>query len=123
MDHSGDAMADMDHTPELQALSPRMFEARMAEGDAVVVNVHVPAGGTIEGTDETIAFDEIADSRRLPVEKGTPILLYCESGRMSDTAGRALLRAGYTNVGHLAGGLEAWRRADLQLTASPRLAR
>lgn len=75
MDHSGDAMADMDHTPELQALSPRMFEARMAEGDAVVVNVHVPAGGTIEGTDETIAFDEIADSRRLPVEKGTPILL------------------------------------------------
>ena len=123
MDHSGNAMEDMDHTPELQALSPRMFEARVAEGDPFVVNVHVPAAETIEGTVAAIAFDEIVDSGRLPADKATPILLYCESGRMSETAGRALLRAGYTSVGHLVGGLEAWRRANLPLTSESLLAR
>lgn len=123
MDHSGDVMADMDHISELQALSPRMFEARMAEGGAFVVDVHVPAGETIDGTDELIAFDAIVDSGRLPADKATPILLYCESGRMSETAGRAVLRAGYIDVGHLSGGLEAWRRADLPLTSEPLLAR
>lgn len=123
MNHSGNAMEDMEHTPELQALSPRMFEARVAEGDAFVVNVHVPAAETIEGTVEAIAFDEIVDSGRLPANKASPVLLYCESGRMSETAGRALLGAGYTSVGHLAGGLEAWRRANLPLASESLLAR
>lgn len=129
MDHSGDAMGDMEDmenmedTPELKALSPQMFSARVAEGGSFVVNVHVPAAETIEGTVEAIAFDEIVDSGRLPADKATPILLYCESGRMSETAGRALLRAGYTSVGHLAGGLEAWRRANLPLTSESLLAR
>lgn len=120
MAHSGDDMADMDHPAGLQELSPEQFEARIAEGDAYVVNVHVPAGDSIKGTDETIAFDEIVEPGRLPADKAAPILLYCESGRMSETAGRRLLRAGYMDVSHLAGGLEAWRRAGLQLApASP----
>lgn len=123
MDHSGNAMEDMEHTPELKALSPQMFDARVAEGDAFVVNVHVPAAETIEGTVEEIAFDEVVNSGRLPADKATPILLYCESGRMSETASRAMLRAGYTSVGHLAGGLEAWRRANLPLTSESLLAR
>lgn len=98
MDHSGDDTADMDHSAELQELSPRLFETRMGEGDTYVVNVHVPAGDSIEETDEAIAFDEIVESGRLPADKAVPILLYCESGRMSETAGRTLLQAGYQDV-------------------------
>ncbi len=123
MDHSGAAMPGMDRNPGLQALSPATFDARLAQGDAFVVNVHVPARETIDGTAEAIAFDEIATSARLPTDKTTPILLYCESGRMSETAGLALLRAGYVDVGHLAGGLEAWRRAALPLNREPLAAR
>lgn len=115
MDHSGADMADMDRDSGLQALSPAAFNARVARGDAFVVNVHVPARETIDGTAEAIAFDEIVGSKSLPADKTTPILLYCESGRMSETAGVALLRAGYVDVGHLAGGLQAWRRAALSL--------
>ncbi len=123
MDHSGDDMADMNHSAELQQLSPRLFEERVGAADAYVVNVHVPAGDIIEGTDEAIAFDEILESGRLPADRAVPILLYCESGRMSGIAGRTLLQAGYLDVSHLAGGLQAWRRADLQLTPAPPLAR
>lgn len=125
MDHSGESMAEMDHNSsvDLRALSPRKFEARISDGDSFVVNVHVPVDDRIVGTDESIAFDAIVASGRLPADKGKSILLYCESGRMSDTAGRALVEAGYTDVGHLAGGLEAWRRAGLELVPQPQLAR
>lgn len=116
MDHSGNGMAEMSHAEKLQELSPRLFEARVSEGDAFVVNVHVPVDRSIEGTDEAIAFDEILESMRLPTNKAVPILLYCESGRMSRIAGRALLQAGYSDVSHLAGGLQAWRRAGLELS-------
>lgn len=126
MAHSGDDMADMPDmgdSAELQELSPALFEKRMSEGDAYVVNVHVPLGESIEGTDDAIAFDEIAESRRVPADKAVPILLYCETGRMSEIAGRSLLQAGYLDVSQLAGGLEAWRRAGLQLTPVPPPAR
>lgn len=124
MDHSGDPMADMDHSSAagLQELSPLEFEKRLADDeDAFVVNVHVPAADSLVGTDETIPFDEIVDSDRLPDDERSSILLYCESGRMSEKAGRALVEAGYSDVGHLVGGLEAWRRAGLELALPPPL--
>lgn len=125
MDHSGESMAEMDHNSsvELRALSTREFGARISDGDSFVVNVHVPVDDRILGTDESIAFDAIVASDRLPADKDESILLYCESGRMSDTAGRALAEAGYTDVSHLVGGLEAWRRAGLELAPHPQLAR
>jgi phage shock protein E len=122
MDHSSDPMADMDHsgTDGLRELSPLEFETRLADDDAFVVNVHVPPGDSLVGTDQTIAFDEIVGSERLPdADTSSSILLYCESGTMSETAGRALVEAGYSDVGHLMGGLEAWRRAGLELAPSP----
>lgn len=127
MDHSSDPMADMAHggAAGLQELSPLEFEARLADDDedALVVNVHVPAGDSLVGTDETVPFDEIVDSDRLPEDERSSILLYCESGRMSETAGRGLLEAGYSDVGHLVGGLEAWRQAGLELAPQSQLAR
>lgn len=96
-------------------LAPVKFAERVADPGAFVVNVHVPAGESIAGTDAVIAYDEIADDGRLPPAKDTPILLYCQTGRMSQTAGRDLMADGYTNVSHLAGGLEAWEQARLPL--------
>ena len=117
MDHSSKPMQGMNHggTAGLQELSPLEFDARLADDDAFVVNVHVPADDSLVGTDETISFDAIVGSDRLADANPSSILLYCETGTMSETAGRALARAGYTNVGHLEGGLEAWRREGLEL--------
>jgi rhodanese-related sulfurtransferase len=88
-------------------LSPAEFEDVIAAGDAIVLNVHVPYEGHIEGTDAFIPFDEIASSS-LPDDLNEPIALYCRSGNMSATATRTLVEMGYTDVVELAGGMNAW---------------
>lgn len=115
MDHGpsrGDgAMASMDHGSMAYAsLSVDEFATGMSQG-AFVVNVHQPYEGEIEGTDAFIAYDEITGDRRLPSDTDTPILLYCESGRMSATAAEALVGAAYTDVAQLEGGMQAWEAA------------
>ena len=46
-----------------------------------------------------------------PDDEPSEIILYCRSGNRSELAGRDLLRAGFTNVAHLKGGLLAWKAA------------
>lgn len=87
------------------------FAARMAERDSVVINVHTPYEGELEGTDLSIPFDRITDDPRLPADRATEILLYCRSGSMSDQARRTLQSKGYRNVVDLDGGMRAWESA------------
>lgn len=115
MDHSGGGMSGMDLASDPMPLAPQAFADGVADPRAFVVNVHVPAGATIEGTDATIPYDQLVGDARLPAATDTAILLYCQTGRMSQTAGRELVAAGYTDVSHLDGGTDAWRRAGLPL--------
>lgn len=87
------------------------FAARMADRDVVVINVHTPYEGELEGTDLFIPFDRIAGDPRLPADRDTEILLYCRSGSMSDQARRTLQSTGYLNVVDLDGGMHAWEAA------------
>lgn len=109
MDHSttGDGHASM----PVEGLTASEFATRMADPDVFVVNVHEPYEGEIAGTDALIPYDRIAGDPRLPDDKDTKILLYCRTGRMSESAARALMGEGYTNVAHLAGGMQAWSAA------------
>lgn len=122
MDHgpSGDegSMASMESMESMDdasmtyaSLSVDDFDARISQG-AFLVNVHRPYEGEIDGTDAFIDYDDIVGDRRLPSDPDTPILLYCETGRMSATAADALVNAGYTDVAHLEGGMEAWKAAS-----------
>lgn len=78
--------------------------------DFFFVNVHIPYEGEIEGTDAHIAFDKIAENLdKIPSDKGARIVLYCQSGRMSEIAAGEFLRLGYGNVAHLSGGMIGWR--------------
>jgi rhodanese-related sulfurtransferase len=58
--------------------------------------------------------------RQLPAKKDAKILLYCQSGRMSDIAVRTLVRLGYTNLWHLKGGMVAWRLQGYPVLDSPK---
>lgn len=115
-------MPGMDHTApagstaarQLTALTPSEFGSRIREDRAFVVDVHSPADAIrLERTDAEISYDRIVGDTRLPADKRTPVLLYCETGRMSSAAGRALIEAGYRDVSHLRGGTDAWTRAGL----------
>ncbi len=119
MDHSGSSMAGMDHTTMTTpvGLGPAAFAERLAARDAFVVNVHVPAGEPISGTDASIPYDRIVDDPGLPASKTTSIVLYCRTGEMAITAGRALMAAGYLDVSYLKGGTRAWKQSGLAGTS------
>ena len=96
-------------------LDPEAFAARIADPEAMVVNVHVPYEGEIEGTDVHIPFDKIKGDERLPADKDTEIVLYCRTGRMSVTAAQTLEAEGYSNLVDLEGGMKAWEAAGKPL--------
>ncbi len=52
---------------------------------------------------------------KLPKDKATQLVLYCESGARAQLAGSMLIKQGYRMVGYLDGDLPAWRRAGLAL--------
>jgi rhodanese-related sulfurtransferase len=102
-------------------VTPAELNAMLGKKDFVLVNVHVPYAGEIAPTDRFIPFDAIeAGLRKLSVRKGAKVVLYCRSGAMSAIAARALVRAGYTDVSNLAGGMVAWEGAGLPLARRPR---
>ena len=121
MDHGESgavSMSGMDHRAAITAQAgPASFEKLLSNPAVMLINVHVPYAGEIAGTAQFIAFETIASDPRLPLDKATPILLYCETGNMSSIAATALTNAGYTNITELAGGMQAWQASGRTIVA------
>ena len=100
-------------------LDPAAFAERMKDSETKLINVHIPYEGELEDTDAFIPYDKIVGDSSLPEDKGTPILLYCRTGRMSQEAGAALHEEGFTNIAHLEGGMKAWEAAGKPLIQNP----
>jgi rhodanese-related sulfurtransferase len=78
--------------------------------------VHIPYEGEIDRTDAQIPYDQTAQQlSQYPADKTGKIVLYCRSGRMSAIAAKELVKAGYTNVWNLDGGMAAWETQGLPL--------
>lgn len=102
--------------PNADTVSARELKKRLEKKDFTFINVHTPYEGEIEKTDAFIAYDQIvAQSASLPKDKNSAIILYCKTGRMSAEAITTMRKLGYTNVQHLAGGMDAWERAGGRL--------
>lgn len=97
-------------------VTPSQLAAMLKQKDFFFVNVHIPYEGEIEPTDAQIPYDQTARQlSQYPADKNAKIVLYCRSGRMSSIAAKELVKAGYTNVWNLDGGMAAWERQGLPL--------
>ena len=103
------------------SVSPEQLARMLESKDVVLVNVHVPYAGEIEGTDAFLPYDEVATrSTELSAAKEARIVVYCRSGSMSSAAAQTLVGLGYTNVWDLTGGMRAWEQAGHPLITDRR---
>lgn len=98
-------------TPEgLQEYDPDEFEKKMKEGTHTVIDVRTPREfkhGHIEG----VQLKPLGKLKRNldEFDKNSSYLLVCATGHRSRAAAAAMKRKGFKNVGHLKGGMMAWK--------------
>jgi rhodanese-related sulfurtransferase len=82
---------------------------------AVVVDVSEPgefAAAHLIGA-RNVPLGQLDASRELPSNKQLPVIVVCASGNRAARAAKALQAKGHAKAVALAGGLAAWRAADL----------
>lgn len=93
-------------------ISARELKKQLANKNFSFINVHTPYDGEIAKTDTFIPYDQIVEnSGSLPKDKNAAIILYCKSGNMSSQALETIKKLGYTNVRHLSGGMDSWKKS------------
>ena len=84
---------------------------------AVLIDISEPAefAAGHAGGARNVPFGQLeaANNKALPSNKALPLVLVCPTGSRSSRAVALLTKAGYENVKSLAGGLAAWREANL----------
>ncbi|MED5617934.1 rhodanese-like domain-containing protein [Ideonella sp. BN130291] len=81
----------------------------------VLIDVSEPAeyaAGHVMGA-RNIPFGSLEGAKNLPTNKALPLILVCATGARAGRAVGVLKKLGYENVQSLAGGLAAWREANL----------
>jgi rhodanese-related sulfurtransferase len=102
------------------AISPSEAVRLINREKAVVIDVCEPAeyaAGHVAGS-RSIPLGTLAGSKDLPSNKALPLVVVCASGMRASRAAGTLRKAGYANAQVLAGGLKAWREANLPIEAS-----
>jgi rhodanese-related sulfurtransferase len=76
-------------------------------------------GGALSTADAVhVPLAQIETSTALPKNKALPLVVVCASGARATRAIGILRKAGYENARALAGGLKAWREANLPVEKS-----
>jgi rhodanese-related sulfurtransferase len=97
------------------AISPSEAVRLINREKAVVIDVCEPAefaAGHVAGS-RSIPMGSLSGSKDLPNNKNLPLVVVCASGARATRAVGTLRKAGYANAQALAGGLKAWRDANL----------
>lgn len=106
--------------PAAQLITPDEFDELAAQSDVFVLDVHTPEQTHINKSDAFIPYDQLEQqSDQLPLDKSTPIVLYCRSGSMSGIASKTLAKMGYTTIYDLEGGTQAYREQRVGVTIEP----
>ncbi len=87
---------------------------------AVLIDVSEPAeyaAGHVAGS-KSVPLSQIETSTALPKNKALPLVVVCATGNRAGKAVTVLKKLGFENSRALAGGLQAWRAANLPVEKS-----
>ncbi|MEK7089557.1 MAG: rhodanese-like domain-containing protein, partial [Patescibacteria group bacterium] len=116
-----ETLSETTQTPAQKAmnfttLTSAQLATMLKQKNFFFANVHIPYEGEIKNTDAFIPYDTIVDNlAKLPKDKNAKIVLYCQSGRMSEIAALELVNRGYTQVSHLSGGMIDWEKNGYEI--------
>lgn len=104
-------------------LTPAALVQMINRGEPLVIDLSAVADyekGHITGSRHVAPSQFDPENKDLARAKDLQVVTVCRNGMESGKAARRLVKAGFTNVATLAGGLDAWRRADLPLAKGKR---
>ena len=84
---------------------------------AVLIDVSEPAeyAAAHAAGSKNVPVGQLESSNALPKNKALPVVLVCPSGSRASRASATLKKLGFENSRVLAGGLAAWREANLPI--------
>ncbi|HFF5968188.1 TPA: rhodanese-like domain-containing protein [Stenotrophomonas maltophilia] len=101
-----------------KGIKPAELTQLINAGGTVVVDLSASGDfekGHIAGSRNAQASAFGPDNKLVANAKQSPVVLVCRSGNASETAAKALRKAGFEKVYVLDGGIPAWQQAELPL--------
>jgi len=96
----------------VRELTPQEVAAGLAAGELVLVDVREPNETAVERIAGSMLMPlSRFDPADLPAASGRALVFSCASGIRSLRAADVTQALGHSDVGHLAGGLKAWKAA------------
>ncbi len=110
----------------VENLTVEQTAAEIERGDALLVDIREPEEGTADGSipDAVPAprgmlefwADPSSSHHREEFQPERRIILHCDSGERSALAAQTLQELGYSNVGYMDSGIEAWNASGRPVT-------
>ena len=107
----------------IRRIGPATLTAPINRDNALVVDLRPVADfdkGHIAGAKNVQMSQFDPENKQLSAAKVLPVVLVCKAGESSSSAAKRLLKAGFSNVSVLEGGVQAWQAADLPLVKKGR---
>jgi rhodanese-related sulfurtransferase len=97
-------------TADIIDLTPLQLSAMLEQGNAVVVDVREPDEYAVERIEGALLMPlSMFDAEKFPRIFDRTVVLVCAIGKRSRAAGLQLLKAGFEDAHHLAGGMKEWK--------------
>lgn len=104
-------------------LTPAALVQMINRGEPLVIDLSAQADyekGHVTGSKYVAPSQFDPENKDLAKAKDLQIVTVCKTGVESGKAASRLVKAGFTNVATLAGGINAWKQADLPLAKGRR---
>lgn len=96
----------------IRALAPQDVAQALKDREIVLVDVREPPEYAAERIEGALLFPlSTFDPGQIPA--GRPVIFHCASGIRSKRAALIYEKTGYGKAAHMAGGIQAWRKAGL----------